>query len=370
MQDILVPTINNNDTHALLVKWCVEEGNAVSRGDLIGVLETSKASFDLMAESEGNIQLLADPGSRFEYGTLIARILSIDDSSVMSVQSSEAVPTSSLVMTNAAKEFAARHQISESRIIALNKGIIRSRDLEKLINQAIENPSVEPDQNGLQPSAIQRGIARVVANSKQSVPHAFLLKKVKVGLAQERLKQFSEQKRVFTGLPDLLVYLLASLPVKHPWFFGTLGENLNFSPSAKGNIGVTFDLGNGLFIPVIKEAASLSLEEISKTMMSYRRKAGRASFKSEELQGGDLSVSINMDHDTVAVIPIILPPQSAMVSLSSVQSELVLGETGVVKERHFVNLGLSYDHRVINGFEANSFLDDVKSSIEQPHDLF
>ena len=149
-----------------------------------------------------------------------------------------------------------------------------------------------------------------------------------------------------------------------PFFFGALGDDLQFLPSAAGNIGVTFDLGHGLFIPVVKNAANLSLREIAKAMMAFRMKALRANFQAADLSGGDLSLSINMDADLLFVQPIILPPQTCMISVGAVQTELVRDAGQGLLERRYVYLGVAFDHRAINGFEANAFASAIKAQVE------
>ena len=168
------------------------------------------------------------------------------------------------------------------------------------------------------------------------------------------------------GLPDLLVWSIAQLPAQFPFFFGELRERLEFRAASGGHIGVTFDLGGGLFIPVVRDAAQKPLAAIAREMMSFRMKALRKSFKAEDLAGGDISISLNFDADTVFVQPIILPPQTCMVSVGAVLTELVLDAAGQPAARRYLNLGVAFDHRVINGGDANGFATAIKRAIEEP----
>lgn len=365
MQPIIVPTINSNDTDALLTAWAKNDGDEVRRGETIAVLETTKASFDLAAEADGLLHTTAEAGRRYDFGASLGWVF-VDaaerDQFFLSRTSEKAAPSATdLVITRAAQELIERHGIDEARLRALGKKAIKASDVEALIG----GPAPRADEpSALRPSAQQQTIARVVTRSRATIPDSFIVKKIGVDAALDALAQFSREQKVLAGLPDLLVWLVARLPGEFPFFFGRLGDDLRFAPSSAGNIGVTFDVGHGLFIPVVKNAAAMSLKEIAKTMMGFRMRAARNSFHAEELTGGDVSVSINMDADVLIVQPIILPQQTCMLSLSAVLSEVALDAAGQPIPRRFIQLGAAFDHRVINGYHANAFLNAIKRQLE------
>jgi pyruvate/2-oxoglutarate dehydrogenase complex dihydrolipoamide acyltransferase (E2) component len=109
-------------------------------------------------------------------------------------------------------------------------------------------------------------------------------------------------------------------------------------------------------------------EQVADRLMELRVKAVREAFHEEDLSDGQLTVSLNTDPDVIFAVPIILPPQVCMVSLGSVQAELVLAD-GQVREQHHFTAGLTYDHRVINGHDAVEFLTAFKTGIERGEQL-
>lgn len=362
MQPIIVPTINSNDTDAILVSWVKHDGDTVSRGDTIAVLETTKASFDLAAEVDGVLQTAAVAGKRYEFGATIGRLFA--DATEHFAHAPSCVPvtaaaTGEFVVTKAAQELIDRHGVSDAQLRTLGKTVIKAADVEILIPRPEEAGTIAPN-------AQQLTIARTVSRSRSTIPDAFLLKKVAVDGALGALAEFSREEKAMVALPDLLVWAVARLTAEFPFFFGSLREDLRFVPSRSGNIGVTFDVGSGLFIPVVRDAATRPLKEIAKQMMSFRMRALRNRFHAEELIGGDLSISLNTDSDILFVQPIILPPQTCMLSLGSVLDETVLSPEGVLGTRRFIQLGVAYDHRVINGYQANAFVNTIKSRIETP----
>jgi 2-oxoglutarate dehydrogenase E2 component (dihydrolipoamide succinyltransferase) len=124
------------------------------------------------------------------------------------------------------------------------------------------------------------------------------------------------------------------------------------------------DLGSGLYIPVVKEAASRSLGEIACELMEFRMKVLHKTLKKEEMEGGHLTISLQNDKDILVAIPLIYPTQTCMLSLCSEQEELYISPDGDIKMRRYLLLGTAYDHRVINGAEAVRFLQEIKLRLE------
>jgi 2-oxoglutarate dehydrogenase E2 component (dihydrolipoamide succinyltransferase) len=362
MHPVTIPTINNNDSEALLIEWRKQDGSEIQAGDILAVLETTKSTYDLVAEQSGILQITAAAKQSYKFGTTIAHLFGsrseLATVSTKNIEKQKSVVASDLVITKAAQKLIEEHSLQEEQIRGLGKSVIKAADLEPLLAKAGQaSPSIRP-------SAQQLAIGRTVSRSHSVVPKSFIVKKVYCDKAIDYLAEFTQKERVMAGIPDLLVFILRELPSQFPFFFGSLQDDSTFVPSTAGNIGVTFDLGHGLFIPVIKETVQLSLNDIAKKMMGFRMKAMRKSFRSEELSGGDISISINMDVDTLLVIPIILQPQTCMLSLGAIQSELALNENGVPVVHRYFQLGAAFDHRVINGFEANAFLNAIKKRIE------
>ena len=365
MQPIVVPTINNNDTEAKLVAWSKADGETVQRGETIAILETTKASFELAAEADGVLQTNARTGEMYAFGSSIGTIFADAAERTQAFTKTAAPATAEggdLIVTQPARELAQKHGLTEEQLRGLGKRIIKARDVETLL-PAAPAPTVAEDAQLL--SENQRGVARVVARAHAEIPDSFLVKRIVVDGALAALAEFSREAKVMTALPDLLVWAIARLPESFPFFFGELRAGLDFRPSQAGNLGVTFDLGGGLFIPVVRDAAQKPLAQIARDLMGLRMKALRKNFRAEDLAGGDLSISLNFDADTVFVQPIILPPQTCMISVGAVLTELVL-ENGQPVPRRYLNLGVAFDHRVINGADANAFANAIKKTLEAP----
>ena len=368
MQPIIVPTINSNDTDARLVSWAKGDGDTVQPGETLAVLETTKATFDLAAETGGILHTVALANERCDYGATIGWIFADAGERAQFIhrqlvdEPAVAVATD-YVLTKAAEALVEQYGIPPERLRALGKRVLKADDIDALLVTA---PTPATLSGQLSPSEAQRSIAKVVSRSRATIADSFLVKKISVDASLAALAEFGRAQQALLGLPDLLAWLVARLSGDFPFFFGELRDDLTFTPSQAGNIGMTFDLGGGLFIPVLREAGSKSLVEIAKTLMAFRVRAMRGKFNASELRGGDLTISLNMEADTVFVQPVILPPQTCMLAVGSVMPELMMEADGVVTQRRCLQLGVAFDHRVINGFHANAFANAIKTRIEHP----
>ena len=272
----------------------------------------------------------------------------------------EVQDVSGILITDAAKRLIASERIQTETIQSLRKRIVREKDIRELLERAPSESAsvVANDQNQ------QSAIARVVTRSHQEIPAAFLVKRIYCDRALAYLKERASAQGKMLGLPDLLVSELGQMREAFPLFFANTDSEGRVTTGLAANIGVTFDFGKGLFVPVINNVGDLSLAELAQRMMRFRMKAMRGRFKENEMSGGSISVSLNMDSDTVLVQPLILPPQICMISLGAVFSECVLGQDGAVSQHRYVNLGIAYDHRFINGFESQEFAAALKKRLE------
>lgn len=363
MEKIIIPNINNNETEAKLVDWLVEEGEYVIKGQLIATLETTKATYDVEASCDGILQRKGVILNKYDFGKSIGNIYSTKeeyDSSFKILEHQEIEALSSIIITEPARKLIEHHNISKEAINSLGLKVIKVSDLESLLNENLLS------ENLIEISERQQAISKTVVISKNTIPEAFLVKKVNLTEALTSLKNYSSENNILVGITELIISSLSKLFSTYPVFFGTIKNEKFIKLSNSANIGVTIDIGNGLFIPVLSNANSLTIKQISEFMMIFRMKALRNNFNLAELTNSNITISLNVDEDTVFVKPIIFPGQACMLSVGAVLKEVKNIENGKVNFNYFLYLGLSYDHRIINGYEANSFLSELKNLVENP----
>ena len=361
MNKILVPFINNNETEAKLVSWDVDDESLVKKGDIIGSIETTKADIDLETEFEGIIKIIAIPGNDYPFGETIAMVFDNEKDLKNHKFEKPKIKDQKVIITKPAREYMEFNNISEKDVLKLGLSIVKKKDIEHLNRNSKDDMLVKI-------SPRQVAIGNTVMSSKLEIPDAFQIKKVNMSLALKKMQSYSEKNKLVLGIAEIMVFTISKLHEEYPFFFGEIMDNQFFKKSLYPNIGVTLDIGNGLFIPVILKANKLSIDEISKILTSFKLKAIKNSFKIDELQNANFTISLNMDEDTLLVKPIIFPGQTCMISINAITKELVL-DNGKLQESRNINLGLAYDHRVINGYEANSFLTDIKKYIENDFNI-
>lgn len=366
MERILVPRINTNDDAYVLQSYYVSEKQEVVKGSIIAALSSSKSSIDVTTEVAGIIHLVASESDEISIGDTLALVfINVEEfQKYIDGEKIEALNVNSAKkynLTRLAKIYADENNFTEKELQSLNKKLIKKADLEGLVNKR------EKCKLNNQPlSQIQKSIAKTVTESHQNIPRAFLLVKVDCTKAQSRIIELNGEFNTFVGYGEVLTVILKEISADFPIFYSSIEDDERIVFHEEINIGITMDAGKGLFIPVVKSDQANSIEETTNVFLEYKMNAYCGEFKQEQLMGGTISISLNIDNDIVTVIPIILPSQVAMISIGGVMKELVFDEDSVdrILEKKYINLGIAYDHRVINGHEAMKFMGVIKQKLE------
>ena len=131
------------------------------------------------------------------------------------------------------------------------------------------------------------------------------------------------------------------------------------------DIGIAVGGGKGLVVPVLRDAEALSFAAIEKAIADFARRAEENKLKPEELQGGTFTISNGGVYGSLLSTPIVNPPQSAILGLHAIEDRPV-ARAGAVVIRSMMYVALSYDHRIIDGREAVTFLKHIKELVEDP----
>jgi 2-oxoglutarate dehydrogenase E2 component (dihydrolipoamide succinyltransferase) len=145
------------------------------------------------------------------------------------------------------------------------------------------------------------------------------------------------------------------------------GNNIVYRHYA--DIGIAIGGGKGLVVPVLRNVERMSFADVERTIGDYSRKAMENRLMPEDLEGGTFTISNGGIYGSLLSTPIVNPPQSAILGLHAIQ-ERPVARDGQVVIRPIMNLALTYDHRIIDGREAVTFLKTIKEIIEDPTRLF
>ncbi len=319
--NVIIPKFNSNDTEYVLLDWLIQNGERVRAGDVIAEIETSKAVQELTAPASGVIMHEHAPGEECRPSDTIARLV---------LEEGVAAP-SPVIDRDDVKGFAARGS--------------RAGQTRKL-------------------SRNQLSVSEVVSASHHEIPDAFLVVQAGIDPVLKLQQAASQVPGETIGMMEALVIAVASLEGEYPTCFGGLLDGQTARVPDGAHIGVTLDAGNGLFIPVVRSAERLSAGEISDLLASFRLQAVRGAFTEEDLADPNIVISWNYDIN-VAIVKAIIPLGLAcVISVGGPRQEVFLSESGQPLEKTVVNLGLTHDHRVVNGREAAAFLQGVAAILD------
>ncbi|GJF31415.1 dihydrolipoamide acetyltransferase component of pyruvate dehydrogenase complex [Kitasatospora sp. NE20-6] len=420
MTEYRMPKVNNNDAAYTLLAWLVPDGGKAVGGEPLLEVETSKAIEELAAPADGLLEQLARPGQEYAPGDLIAR-LHADAGSLEAVRrpaatvAAEAPPvaapaaapvTASVaasgdapaggpgpVLTAPARALLAELGIPEAEALALGVPLVRRAEVERL---AAARTAAAPVGTGLRtadaraaaqaldaqaaPAAqdppgttvtplprIQRAVAATVTAAHRDIPAAFTAVEVDVTEALAAGPALRAAAGTLVGLPELTLAALAARRGTDPACFAALtadGTATRLVPGA--HVGVTFDLGGGLFVPVVHDADRAPLGDLARTLMQYRMTALRGAFRDRELQGANITLTLHTDPGVAFALPVVFPGQACALSLAAPRTVVLPGPDGGFRARSLVHLGAAFDHRLLNGRQVVALLTGVKDLLEAP----
>ncbi|MEU7899396.1 2-oxo acid dehydrogenase subunit E2 [Nonomuraea sp. NPDC049152] len=340
MTELRVPKLNNNDTEYLLVEWLVADGASVHEDDMVAVVETSKAAEELPADTSGVLRHVVRAGAWCRPDEVIARITDeAGPAIVTSPPDATEVAQSGPLVTAPARRLIDELGVPMERIHALGLELVRKTDVERLLGLVHELPKV------------QRAVARAVELSHQTIPAAYLAVRMDLAAALGHAAAQTKAVRRPVGLAEIFVQAVAGLHGSFPLFFAAL-DGTTARLSRAPDIGVTVDLGEGLYVPVIHDAARRTTKEIASALMRHRLAATTGDFKEPDLTGANFVVTLHTDGGVVLAIPFVFPGTACALAVTAPQEGTV------------ADIGLAYDHRLINGRDAALFMTALKAAVE------
>ncbi|GAA2586116.1 2-oxo acid dehydrogenase subunit E2 [Dactylosporangium fulvum] len=369
MAEIAVPKLNNNDDSYLLLAWLAPDGQAVAAGAPVAEVETSKAVEELAAATGGVLRHRAATGAEITPGQVIALV---DDPAVPAeapvsrpTDASGASGASGPTITAPARARMAELGVDAERVVALGRPIIRRADIDALAGLVAAPAATSPpgatasaaNERSVSLSRNQRAVARTVARSAATIPAAYTAMTIDVGAALDQAPKLARAVRRPVGLAELFVAAIGSVHAAQPMCFARLDDDGNtVHPSGAAHVGVTVDLGEGLYVPVVRDADTATIAEIARTLTRHRVTAASGTFRQSDLDGANITLTLHLDAHVSLAIPIVFPGQTCAVAVTAPRPELYLDDNGQPATRTVTQVGLAYDHRVINGREAAQFL--------------
>ncbi len=404
--EIKVPAVGESITEAVIGSWTKQSGEFVKMNDVILLLETDKASVEVVAEKDGVLSTTAKAGDTVLIGAVIGSIDTDGKPAANSATQTKPVATSSAGGRSTHPELAAHLSPATQRIVnetgintanlsgtglggRLTKADVHSASVSVSApasataaetKPAISKPTVAPTVSG---SSKQGDIKRVpMTNIRKKIAERLVqaqhnaailttfneIDMTKVLELRTKYKdKFKEKYGVNLGFNGFFVKAaieaLKTLPNVNAWIVGDEVEFHNYY-----NIGVAVSTERGLMVPVMKDADRLSVAGIEIAIRDLALKGRDGKITPDDLNGGTFSITNGGVFGSLLSTPILNAPQSAILGLHKIEERAVV-INGKIEVRSMMYVALSYDHRIIDGKEAVGFLVKIKEGVEDPERL-
>ena len=397
--EIKSPTFPESVADGTIAKWLKKEGDHVNQDEVIVEIETDKVVLEVLAQSDGVVSKIIKPeGEIVASSELIGEFEESDGSSItQKVQQEEKSKPNeetkldksddldnSKKMGPAAKKIISEKNIDPENINASGKNnTIKKADV---INH-LETKAIDKENNNIFSESITSGedrpekrdpmsrlrstIAKRLVSVKQETAMLTTFNEVDMLPIKElRAKygaEFQEEHNVKLGFMGFFVIAAVQALKKFPVVNASIDGN-DVVYHGFQDIGVAVSTERGLVVPVIKDADTKSLPEIEKAILSYSDKARNGKLSIDEMQGGTFTISNGGIFGSLLSTPILNAPQTAILGMHAIQDRPV-AINGEVVIRPMMYLAMSYDHRLLDGKEAVTFLVSIKEQLESPERL-
>jgi 2-oxoglutarate dehydrogenase E2 component (dihydrolipoamide succinyltransferase) len=398
--DLKVPSVGESVTEVEVGEWLKQEGDLVARDENVVVLETDKATMEIPAPDAGRLaKILKRKGDRVSVGDVLGQLEPESTASPPSREKQPAkraapeAPASQVREAGGSRE--ARVMPAAARVMAEKKvapdqvsptgpgGRVLKEDVERAV--ATEAGKVETSsQRASEPGPGLDGGER----AEEVVPMTLMRRKIAERLVKAQqnaalLTTFNEidMSAVMAVRRDLQEAFLKRYEIKlgfMSFFVKAAIEALKEIPQVnveiRGtdivyrnyfDIGVAIGGGRGLVVPVLRNAGRLGFAEIEQSIADFARRARENKLRPEDLEGGTFTITNGGVYGSMLSTPLINPPQSGVLGMHAIQDRPVAVQ-GQVVIRPIMYVALTYDHRIVDGREAVTFLRRVKELIENP----
>ncbi|PAD75134.1 2-oxoglutarate dehydrogenase complex dihydrolipoyllysine-residue succinyltransferase [Paenibacillus campinasensis] len=416
MSEITVPAMGESITEGTIFKWHVKEGDAVSVGDVLLELETDKVNLEISAEAEGVVEkILRQEGENVTIGEVIGQIAAQEGvtksapapkAEEPAPAKSEAAPAAEAVKPPApapvdSGDASGTTASPSARKLARERGIdleqVQGRDPIGRIyhddvknHQAGEASASKPASPAAAapapaaPAEFTKPVERVrmsrrrqtIANRLVEAQHTAAMlttfnevdMSAILDLRKRRKDSFKEKFEVNLGFMSFFTKAVVGALKKFPLLNAEIdGEDIIVKKFY--DIGIAVSAKEGLVVPVVRDADRLGFAEIEKEIVNLAGKARNNSLSLSELQGGTFTITNGGVFGSLLSTPILNTPQVGILGMHKIQLRPVAIDEERMENRPMMYIALSYDHRIVDGAEAVSFLVTVKQLLEDPESL-
>ncbi|MEL6720364.1 MAG: 2-oxoglutarate dehydrogenase complex dihydrolipoyllysine-residue succinyltransferase [Bacteroidota bacterium] len=391
-----VPVIGEAVTEVTLSQWIKGDGEIVNLDDPICEFESDKATLEFPAEATGKLVHVAKEGEDLEIGALVAKIEVMEGVAAQSTAtSSEPVAAPKPAEQPSNKNYATGHPSPAARKILEEKGIdakeVKGTGRDGRITQADaqnaqkaapakkEEPKAAPavaaqndafsrNDERKKMSRMRRTIAKRLVSAKNNTAMLTTFNEIDMSALMKMRKTYQEEFvakfGIKLGFMSPFAKACAKTLLEMPDVNAFIdGDHMIYHDYA--DISIAISTPNGLVVPPVRNVESLSLSEIEHSIKNLAIKARDGKLSLAEMSGGTFTITNGGIFGSLLSTPILNEPQSAILGMHTIQQRPV-AVNGEVQIRPMMYVALSYDHRIIDGSSAVTFLVKVKNLIEDP----
>jgi 2-oxoglutarate dehydrogenase E2 component (dihydrolipoamide succinyltransferase) len=392
--EVRVPALPESVTDGVIVAWHKQPGDAITRDEALVDIETDKVVLEVPAPNDGVLEsILIESGDTVVADQVIGVIN--DGAMATAMQSGAAAAVSDRPVDRlagagpAARKLLADYDLDPQRITGTGRDgritkadvltFLRSRpaEPEPAATPRAEPPRITPGlpqvdedrpQKRVPMSRLRARIAERMLHASQSTAMLTTFNEVNMQPVMElraRHKEaFEQQHGVRLGFMSFFVRASAEALKRHPDINASIdGDEIVYHGFC--DIGVAIGTERGLVVPILRNAEYMSLAEIETYILEYANKARDGRLEMEDITGGTFTISNGGVFGSMLSTPIINPPQSAILGMHKIQDRPV-AENGEVVIRPIMYVALTYDHRIVDGKGAVTFLKTIKELLEEP----
>jgi pyruvate dehydrogenase E2 component (dihydrolipoamide acetyltransferase) len=396
LSEVIMPKTGAEMEEGKIISWKKQPGERIAAGEILLEIETDKATMEVESPATGVLLRSLFPANEKVPATHLIAVVGEGSESAEEIDrfirsithpgsatDTPAAPAASAPAPAAAPESGSKpgdHRVKASplaRRLAQEKGIdlaaiqgsgpdgrIEKEDVLRAAAAKAAPPAPAPASTSgeLVPlTTMRRAIARTVQRSKREIPEFSVTMQMEMAAARRR-KNALKAAGTPVSVNDLVLYATARTLVAHPDLNSLLeGDSLR---RREINIGFALGTDDGLFLPVVRKADRLSLEEIATITALYAAKAEKKQITEEDLTGGTFTVSNLGMFGVQSFTAIIVPSQAAILSVGAVTDELRRDDNGGLAWHPVMAATLTLDHRVADGLAAARFLRDLKDQLK------
>lgn len=374
--DIKVPPLGESVTEATIGKWHKKAGDAIKKDDLLVELETDKITMEVHAETDGTLeQIIAAEGSAVAVGDKLGTIASgkaaAAPAPAKAPEKVEAKKESApeKILSPAANKIATEKQIPVSQISGTGRdGRVTKEDVLSYAPSASKAVAAGDVEERVRMTSLRKKIAERLKYSQNTAAILTTFNEVDLHnvmeLRNKHKDTFAEMHKVKLGFMSFFVKATIQALKAIPAINAEIdGDDIVYKKSY--HIGVAVGTEKGLVVPVLRNADQLSFAGIESEIAVLAKKAKEGKLSMEDLSGGTFSITNGGTYGSLLSTPIINPPQSGILGMHNIVKRPVVVNDQIVI-RPMMYIALSYDHRIIDGKDAVTFLVKIKEYIENP----